>query len=366
MIEKVLKAYGLDDIKCDVKPFGNGLINKTWKVSSSDAQYILQKVNTKVFRFPERIAENTLMLKNYLDSVAPQYLFIAPLRTITGDVILEDGESVYRLFPFIADSYTIDTVTEADQAYHAAKQFGKFSRVLEAFNPDGLNVTIPDFHNLTLRTAQFFEALKNASQQRLKTADWAIDVVKKCLWIAKRFDELIAGNGLKTRVIHHDTKINNVLLNINNGFGIGVIDLDTVMPGYFISDVGDMMRTYLSPVNEEETSFDKITVRSDIFLAIYKGYMEEMHRSLTNTEKGLFIYSGQFMIYMQALRFLTDYLNGDIYYPVAHAEHNLMRAKNQLVLLMEYTKSSANFEKIIKNYELSATLTLPKGEGAAF
>lgn len=359
MIEKVLKAYGLEYKKCNVEPFGNGLINKTWKVSSSNAQYILQKVNTKVFQSPKLIAENTLLLKNYLDSVAPKYLFIAPLKTVAGTVIFEESKDVYRLFPFITNSFTIDTVTKAEQAYQAAKQFGKFSRVLEAFNPDSLNVTIPNFHNLSLRRVQFFEALENAGLLRLKTADWAINIVKKCLWIAEQFDDLIHGKKLKNRVMHHDTKINNVLLNVNSGLGIGVIDLDTVMPGYFISDVGDMMRTYLSPVNEEETSFDKITVRADVFLAIYKGYMEEMHRTLTSAEKDQFIYSGQFMIYMQALRFLTDYLNGDIYYPVTHTEHNLMRAKNQLVLLMEYTKSVENFEKIIKDYESELKLSKP-------
>ncbi|GGI24615.1 phosphotransferase enzyme family protein [Pedobacter mendelii] len=359
MIEKVLKAYGLDYNTCEVEPFGNGLINKTWKVSGNGGQYILQKVNTKVFQYPKLIAENTLLIKHYLDSVAPKYLFIAPLKTVDEAFIFEENGDVFRLFSFVADSFTIDTVTNAEQAYQAAKQFGKFSRVLEAFNPHSLNVTIPNFHNLSLRKEQFFKALKNANLQRLKTADREIELVNKYLWIAERFDEIFLGNVLKTRVIHHDTKINNVLLNVNTGVGLGVIDLDTVMPGYFISDVGDMMRTYLSPVNEEETVLDKIKVRSDVFLAIYKGYMEEMRRSLTNTEKELFIYSGQFMIYMQAIRFLTDYLNGDIYYPVLHAEHNLMRAKNQLILLMEYMKSVENFEKLIEDYESELKLSKP-------
>ncbi|MFC4211053.1 phosphotransferase enzyme family protein [Pedobacter lithocola] len=351
MIEEVLTAYGLNAEKCEVAAFGNGLINKTWKVSTNGKRYILQKVNTNVFQFPQLIAENTLMLKDYLDRIAPQYLFIAPLKTITEATLFEKDGAVYRLFPFVPNSFTIDTVTESQQAYHAAKQFGKFTRVLEAYHTENLNVTIPDFHNLSLRERQFFDALKNANPQKLSTAKAEIESANNFLWIAKQYEELIAEQKLKTRVIHHDTKINNVLLNINTGLGIGVIDLDTVMPGYFISDVGDMMRTYLSPANEEETLFDKIIVRADVFLAIYKGYMEEMRRSLTHTEMQLFIYSGQFMIYMQALRFLTDYLNNDIYYPVFHPEHNLMRAKNQLVLLTKYTKSVANFEQVISDYE---------------
>ncbi|RNL53422.1 phosphotransferase enzyme family protein [Pedobacter jejuensis] len=351
MIEEVLTAYGLNAEKCEVAAFGNGLINKTWKVSTGSKQYILQKVNTNVFQFPQLIAENTLMLKDYLDRIAPQYLFIAPLRTITQATLFEKDGAVYRLFPFVQNSYTIDTVTEAKQAYHAAKQFGKFSRVLETYNPESLNVTIPDFHNLSLRKQQFFDALKSANHLKLITAAEEINKAKDFLWIAEKFEELTADKKLKTRVVHHDTKINNVLLNIDTDLGIGVIDLDTVMPGYFISDVGDMMRTYLSPANEEETLLDKVIVRDDVFLAIYKGYMEEMRRSLTNAEKQLFIYSGQFMIYMQALRFLTDFLNNDIYYPIFHPEHNLMRAKNQLVLLSKYTQSIAKFEQIIYDYE---------------
>ncbi|WP_316761123.1 aminoglycoside phosphotransferase family protein [Pedobacter aquatilis] len=360
MIEKVLKAYGLEYLECEIEPFGNGLINQTWKVSAKSGKYILQKVNTNVFHSPQDIASNTLKIKKYLDRVSPQYLFIAPATTTTGLGVFEDNEAFYRLFPFVADSFTVDAVTEANQAYHAAKQFGKFTRILEAFNPHDLKVTIPDFHNLSLRAEQFTLALENGSQERLKIAKWAISQIETFSWIADQFKELLQENSLKTRVTHHDTKINNVLLHVGSGIGLSVIDLDTVMPGYFISDVGDMMRTYLSPVNEEETLLDKIMVRNDVFLAIYKGYMEEMRRSLTIREQELFIYSGQFMIYMQALRFLTDYLNNDIYYPVSHGEHNLMRAKNQITLLIAYTKSEEYFKQIIKEYEADLEISSSK------
>jgi hypothetical protein len=123
-----------------------------------------------------------------------------------------------------------------------------------------------------------------------------------------------------------------VLFDKNNK-GLCVIDLDTVMPGYFISDVGDMMRTYLSPVSEEEKEFEKIIVRNDFFEAIIEGYGGEMNDELTTVEKDYFLFSGKFMIYMQALRFLTDYLNNDIYYGAKYEGHNLIRAKNQLTLL---------------------------------
>ncbi|MEZ5027700.1 MAG: hypothetical protein R2765_02815 [Ferruginibacter sp.] len=133
------------------------------------------------------------------------------------------------------------------------------------------------------------------------------------------------------------------------GKGLCVIDLDTVMPGYFISDVGDMMRTYLSPVSEEEKDFRKINIRDDFYEAIVKGYYRQMKDELTQTEKKYFFYSGTFMIYMQAIRFLTDYLNNDIYYGAKYPGHNLVRAGNQAVLLQRLLEKEKTFSKIIEN-----------------
>ena len=137
------------------------------------------------------------------------------------------------------------------------------------------------------------------------------------------------------RVTHHDTKISNVLFDSNDK-GICVIDLDTVMPGYFISDVGDMMRTYLSPVTEEEQDFTKVDVRLEIYEAIVQGYLNSMKNELTEEEKKHFFYAGSFMIYMQALRFITDYLNNDIYYSADYPAHNYTRAANQVILLQKF------------------------------
>ena len=146
------------------------------------------------------------------------------------------------------------------------------------------------------------------------------------------YENLLKNPAFKTRVTHHDTKISNVLFDEEDN-GLCVIDLDTVMPGYFISDVGDMLRTYLSPVSEEEKDFSKIVIREDYFRAIKKGYMSEMENDLSEEEKAHFIYAGKFMIYMQALRFLTDHLNNDIYYGAKYEGHNMVRARNQVVLL---------------------------------
>ncbi|MEP6845974.1 MAG: aminoglycoside phosphotransferase family protein, partial [Panacibacter sp.] len=146
------------------------------------------------------------------------------------------------------------------------------------------------------------------------------------------YENILQNPEFKKRVTHHDTKISNVLFDSDNK-GLCVIDLDTVMPGHFISDVGDMMRTYLSPAGEEESDLSAIEVREAYFEAIVNGYLSEMQDELTTTEKDYFIYAGKFMIYMQALRFMADYLNNDIYYGAKYELHNLNRAINQLTLL---------------------------------
>jgi thiamine kinase-like enzyme len=156
----------------------------------------------------------------------------------------------------------------------------------------------------------------------------------------------LKNKAFKIRVTHHDTKISNVLFSEDDK-GICVIDLDTVMPGYFISDVGDMFRTYLSPANEEEKDFSKIEIREDYFKAIWDGYMSEMGHELSKEEKAHFIYAGKFMIYMQAIRFLTDHINNDAYYGAAYPDHNFIRAGNQAALLERLMEKEATLNKMI-------------------
>jgi Ser/Thr protein kinase RdoA (MazF antagonist) len=146
---------------------------------------------------------------------------------------------------------------------------------------------------------------------------------------------MLSDTQFKRRVTHHDTKISNVLFDKEDK-GLCVIDLDTVMPGYFISDVGDMLRTYLCPVSEEENDFSKIEVRDEFYKAIINGYKEEMKNELTDKENKYFFYAGKFMIYMQALRFLTDHINDDAYYGAKYEGQNFVRASNQMVLLERY------------------------------
>jgi hypothetical protein len=327
----ILAQYGL--AAADIAPLGMGLINATWLATQPDGQQlVLQRINGQVFRQPQDIGFNIGQLGAYFQQHFPQYLFTQPVNTLDGNNMAEVGGDWYRLFSFIEGSHTVDVVQKPQQAYEAAKQFGLFTHLLKDFDPNVLKITLPNFHNLPLRYQQFETVLATANEQRLQAAATAIGQVQQHSGILHQYNQLLPQ--LVTRVTHHDTKISNVLFDAA-AKGLCVIDLDTVMPGYFLSDVGDMMRTYLCPVSEEEADFEKVVVRKEFYTAIVQGYSEAMGDVLNAIEKQQFLFAGKMMTYMQALRFLTDYLNNDTYYGARYEGHNLVRAGNQLALLQQ-------------------------------
>lgn len=348
MVQEVLSAYNVEQNQLECKPISNGLINETWHIKNSHADFILQKINHNIFKKPHAIAFNVRMIVDYLSQTNPDYLFIGPIKTIANEEIKYiSGKGYFRLIPFVNQSHTINAVEKPQQAYEAAKQFGQFTTLLSHFPVEKLQITLPDFHNLTLRYRQFSEVLKTGNKTRLQQSTELINFIKDNKNIVDTYENILQNPSFKFRVTHHDTKISNVLFN-DNDEGLCVIDLDTVMPGYFISDVGDMMRTYLSPANEEEKYFSKIEIREEYFKAIWNGYMGEMNNELTAEEKKHFIYAGKFMIYMQAIRFLTDHLNDDVYYGVKYENHNFVRAGNQAVLLKKLMEKESTLQSAIK------------------
>ncbi|OLY91594.1 Phosphotransferase enzyme family protein [Cnuella takakiae] len=332
-IGQVLAAYGIEEATASVSPFGSGLINYSWKVQQGDAVFLLQKINHFVFQQPWDIAHNISAIGQYLGKYHPEYLFVAALPALNGRPMVHLPEAGYfRLFPFLQQAHAFDVVATPEQAYEAAVQFGRFTRMLAHFDATRLKPTIPHFHNLPLRFLQFEHAVQEGNPERKQLAARTLAELFDLRHLVRRYEAIAANADFRIRVIHHDTKISNVLFD-GRDKGLCVIDLDTVMPGYFISDVGDMMRTYLSPVSEEEQDFSSIEVRLPFYEAIVSGYLQEMQAELSEAECAAFFYAGQFMIYMQALRFITDYLNNDVYYGQRYPGHNLVRAQNQLVLL---------------------------------
>jgi thiamine kinase-like enzyme len=355
MLQKVFNAFGLTiDINKAV-PFGSGLINHTWKIKNGSNAFILQRINEQIFKDPIAIAYNIEMIGSYLRQHYPDYLFVMPLKSIyKKDIFFDEDNGYFRLSLFVENSHTIDVVKEPEQAYEAAAQFGKFTKLLTGFDATQLKITLFNFHNLSLRYQQFEKALLNGNADRIKQSKKLIQTIIANKSIADIFEKIKLNPHFKIRVTHHDTKISNVLFD-NNNKALCVIDLDTLMPGYFISDVGDMLRTYLSPVSEEEKDFSKIEIRDDYFNAIAKGYLGQLKNELSAEEKNHFVYAGKFMIYMQALRFITDYINNDIYYGSKYEGHNFVRAGNQLTLLQKLMDKEDKLQELVSNFNSTQT-----------
>ena len=329
----ILQQYGLSTSAYTIEQFGSGLIHRTFAVKNGfgEEAFILQVVNHHVFTKPDDIAHNLSVLDAFRKKYHPDFFFPVPLPTKSGEPYARVGESYFRLTSFVHKSHAVNSCSSPQQAYEAARQFGKFTAMLTGVRTDMLRYTIPGFHDLHWRWKQFQEALATGNKERMAVAVTEIDFLKSRYDIVEQYDAIKKDPEFRIRVTHHDTKISNVLLD-DDDKGICVIDLDTVMPGYFISDLGDMFRTYLSPANEEEKDLSKIEVRKDFYDAIVKGYLSFMEPELTAKERSSFKYAGEFMIYMQALRFLTDYLNNDRYYGQSYEGHNLLRAQNQIAL----------------------------------
>jgi thiamine kinase-like enzyme len=349
-MNKILEIFDFNPGECEIEPLNVGLINTTQIVTNvqTNKRYILQKINTNVFKSPQNISYNILTIGKYLKSRCPDYLFTYPVLTSYGKDMISYEGAYYRMFPYIENSKTYTTLSHPDYAFEAAKQFGAFTSVLSGLDIRDLKITIADFHNLELRFKQFEEA-SSKTITRTEIAQNEILFLKNNISIVDQYRKAVNSDVFRLRVTHHDTKISNVLFN-QDSKGLCVIDLDTVMPGYFISDVGDMCRTYLSAYSEEEKDLSNVNVRTEYFEAIAKGYLSEMNNNLTGEEKEYFVYAGEFIIYMQALRFLTDYLNEDVYYQVTYPEQNLVRAKNQIKLLQSYQSKKEIFQQIVQKY----------------
>lgn len=341
-MNNILQQYGSHYQNASLEAISGGLINQTWKMSAKGENFILQRINDNVFKEPKKIATNVRLLANHLKEISSDYFLVSAIKTESGEELAyETGKGYFRLTPFVENSKTIHVVESPEQAYEAALQFGRFSSSFFDFDAKQLHVTIPNFHDLAYRYKQFENALLTGNPQRVNACSDEINQIRRYVHLVDEYNQILRNPVFKLRVTHHDTKISNVLFDLSNN-GICVIDLDTVMPGYFFSDVGDMMRTYLSPTNEEETDFSKIEVRPMFYHAIVQGYSDGMKGALSEEEQNSFFLAGQFLIYMQALRFLTDYLNNDVYYGAQFEGQNLTRAQNQLCLFSAFVRARAS------------------------
>ncbi len=329
----MVRTFGLNPSDFKIERIPSGYIHSTYKLLGSPS-YILQRVNKNVFRQPEVIASNLRCAADYLARVHSEYLFLSAQPNAKGAEMSYDTEGFpWRLFRYIENSITIDRVETSHEAFNASAAFARLTAYLSGAPLNQFKPTIDKFHDLGWRYQQFQDSLGHPDPARLKKARQAIETCEKFGVLVRQYNELISDGSLQPRVTHNDTKINNILLDADSREAICVIDLDTLMPGYFIYDVGDMIRTFVSPANEEENDLSKIEFRSDIYKALIDGYLSQMESHLNTRERSLFPFSGMMMTYIMALRMLADYLNGDVYYQIKYPEQNYLRAINQLRLL---------------------------------
>ncbi|MGC8749928.1 phosphotransferase enzyme family protein [Hydrotalea sp.] len=344
----VLKELNLENEIVKIQSFGSGLVNNTWLVNLKTNKIIVQRINKNIFKNPEYIDHNLNILANYFSENYPEYIFTKPLSNPFGKTLFYIQNEYYRAYEYINNSYSYNTIEKENLAYEAARQFGKFTSQCTCVDISKIKPTIPNFHHLTLRYQNFEQVLRKTKIEKKKEAKYLIQKIANKNYLVEHYNLIRTKEKLKLRIIHHDTKINNVLFDVNNK-AICIIDLDTIMPGYYISDVGDMMRTYLSQADENEIDTTKINIRSEYFKAIAEGYLEQMKNSLIEEELNEFVFSGEFMIYMQAVRFLTDYLEDNKYYATNYPLQNFDRAKNQMVLLEKYEEMIPYFKNFIRN-----------------
>jgi Ser/Thr protein kinase RdoA (MazF antagonist) len=329
----ILPLFGLSGGDFTITRAGSGHIHQTYLVSGKRS-FVLQRVNINVFTQPEIIARNLRTASTYLKAQNPEYPFLTCIASTAGRDMEYDSEGYpWRLFPYVENTVTYDQVGSPAQAYEAASQFARLTRHLDGVDPAMFEPTIPRFHDLSLRWNQFETALSTSNDTRRKASEDSIMRCYKAESLVAQYEKLIAGGSLRLRVVHNDTKINNVLFDRVSGKTVAVIDLDTLMPGYFIYDLGDMVRTFVCPVSEEEKDLSKVVFRRDVYDALLEGYRSEMDPVLTPAERTAIPFAGKMMTYIMALRFLADYLRGNTYYHITYPEQNLVRAANQLKLL---------------------------------
>ena len=348
-INKILQAYSISNV-VTITTITTGLINKTYKVDTLQNSYILQQINTKVFTTVNALNHNFTLITTYKNKELPNYLLPLPILTTSGTVHLKTANNEYwRVIPYVPASITYSVLTSPQQAYEAAYQFGLYTANFVGMNTQQLQCTILNFHNLTLRYQQYVQATKLGNTLRVNACTELIAYLQSQYYIVKKYEQILTNPKWQLRLTHHDCKISNVLFadefcllpkseTTKAPNALCVIDLDTTMPGYYISDVGDMLRTYLSPVTENEANYSKIIIREDYYNALYNGYTATMGNLLTSDELTTFSFAGQYIIYMQALRFITDYFNNDVYYKTDYETHNLVRACNQATLLKRYNE----------------------------
>lgn len=367
LLEKA-KKFRVQGNPIDVEILESGHINKTYKIIYDDfgenKEYILQYVNTDIFPKLEELMLNIKNITEYIRKKANENeedldrITLMMMDTIDNNMYSICDEN-WRMEKFIQNTKTFLTTDDLNILYESGKAIGKFQKYLDGFDTSNLNEIIPKFHHTPNRLNQLIEALSNEENkqkrhERFSRAKESIDFLLDGKRTEKTYIiiNMLESGKIPYRVTHNDAKLSNILFDKNTNKSVCLIDLDTVMPGALAYDFGEGVRTSISLAEEDEQDSSKVNVDLDRFEAFTKGFLEDMKNVITKDEQNTLLLGAWMMTYENALRFMADYLNGDIYFNVNNdiEDHNLYRAKVQIEILKQIEQNEEKLIEIVKKY----------------
>jgi len=338
-----------------------GHINETYLLESSRGgtpeRFIFQKINHFVFRNPDLLMANfekiTRHLRSKLEKIPgrdPERETLNLANSRAGHCFYRSPEGNYwRAYRFVGDTHIINIARQPEQALEAGRAFGRFQKLLADLPAASLHETIPFFHHTPRRFARFREVLEKNPHARAEAARDAVEFALGRESMTSVVTDALEKGNLPLRITHNDTKINNILFDDASGKAICIIDLDTTMPGSALYDFGDMVRTTTSFAAEDETDLSKVMIEMDMFRALADGYIEEAAGFLTEKELDLLVFSGRLITFTIGLRFLTDHLEGDVYFRIHRPGQNLDRARAQFALVRSMEENAEEMENAVRH-----------------
>ncbi|MFV0588947.1 phosphotransferase enzyme family protein [Bacteroides reticulotermitis] len=353
-LSKIVEDFNTQGTIKAIKPLGGGLINDTYKVETTEPNspdYVLQRINHTIFQNIEMLQTNIEAVTRHIrkklteaEETDIDRKVLTFLETAEGKTYSFDGENYWRMMTFIPHAHTYETVNP-EYSYYAGVAFGNFQAML-ADIPDTLGETIPDFHNMEFRLQQLREAVDADAVGRVAEVQYYLDEIANRAGEMCKAEQLHREGKLPKRVCHCDTKVNNMMFD-DEGKVLCVIDLDTVMPSYIFSDYGDFLRTGANTGDEDDKDLNRVNFNMEIFKAFTKGYLEGANSFLTPLEIENLPYAAALFPYMQCVRFLADYINGDTYYKTSSSDHNLIRTQAQFKLLQSVEEHTEDMKAFI-------------------
>ena len=356
-ISNAIRNFKLCGETRGVIPYGNGHINDTFRVVCNDEegnehQYILQAVNSNVFKEPYKVMKNIELVTDFLRETAENPREVLTLvRTFNDTTYYKDKYGYYwRMYDFVTDSICLERPDNIDDFYQCGVAFGRFQLLLNDFPADSLYETIPNFHNTPKRFGDFLKALEEDKFSRANFCKEEIEFIKaRESFYSVLLDNYKEGK-LPLRVSHNDTKCNNVMLDAKTHGALCVIDLDTIMPGFSVTDFGDAIRFGANTGAEDEKDLSKVGLDIELFKAYTKGFLEGCGGQLPDEEIMLLPEGAKMMTIECGMRFLADYLEGDTYFRTAYLDHNLVRARTQIKLVADMEAHWDEMKEIVKQY----------------